>query len=101
MDFREINKVKIDAKMHHVFTTNNEAQTLVGIVKKMINAKAIDCAELTEWEENDLNEYAFECAEELTQLKHLVDILSVSILETSLTLAELDKAIDEVEEDGI
>ncbi|MDK8502117.1 hypothetical protein QP860_03515 [Aerococcus sp. UMB1112A] len=115
MNFKEIKNVKIDATLATAQLRNDEAKTLINIFSKRLATHAFNCEDLTEWEENELIEYAFSCAEELTKLESLANILDDVIVETGYAIGQLDELVfeksdnveeieetpEEVEEDGI
>ncbi|AMB95557.1 hypothetical protein [Aerococcus urinae] len=89
----EIKEVRVQATLATAGIRIDEAKTLINIIKRKAYVKAFNVEDLAEWGEDEIAEYAFECAEEMTRLQSLAETLDESIIETNYSLKELDKLL--------
>ncbi|KAA9299824.1 MULTISPECIES: hypothetical protein [Aerococcus] len=89
----EIKEVRVHAKLATAGLRIDEAKSLINIIDRKVYLKAVDLGELAEWGNDEIIEYAFECAEVMTQLQSLTEVLDESIIETNYSLKELDKLL--------
>ncbi|KAA9293734.1 MULTISPECIES: hypothetical protein [Aerococcus] len=92
----EIKEVRVQAKLAAAGLNIDEAKTLINIIKRKAYSKAMseqESEQMVEWELDDLMGYALSCADEMTRLQSLAEVLDDTIIEVSYLLKGLDKLL--------
>ncbi|MCW1031103.1 hypothetical protein OJ933_10840, partial [Streptococcus anginosus] len=74
----EIKEVRVQAKLAAAGLNIDEAKTLINIIKRKAYSKAMseqESEQMVEWELDDLMGYALSCADEMTRLQSLAEVL--------------------------